>query len=534
MRARAGLLLLLPGLWLLSPALAQDDGAEADRGYLTALLEDSLSGAGREVTITGFSGALSSRAAIDSLTIADKDGVWLTLNDVLLDWSRSSLLRGVIDVTELSAQEIILARLPRTDDAGPLPEARGFSLPDLPVSVTIGRIAAERIDLGAPVLGEAVEARLEAALTLAGGEGTAELLLERTDTGPAGRVSLKTGFVAQTQVASIDLQATEQAGGLAVGLLGLPGTPAAELTVKGGGPLSAFAADIALRTDGRDRLAGRVTLNAAEDGATGFDADLSGDLAPLFLPEYAAFFGPKITLAAQGSRRATGALWLDRFDLQAQAIRLEGSMTLAADGVPLRFDLDGRLGLEDGGAVLLPLSGPETRVERAAIRLAYDAAQDEGWTGAATIEGLDRPDVQAARLVLDGSGRIGRDATGARFGATLAFAGQGVVPGDPALAAALGRDITGQAVIWSRAGIDGLHVPRLQVQGADYDLAAALRIAGVDQALRVTGQAEARLEELSRLSGLAGRRLAGAAMLALQGRGSPLAGDFDITARLVL
>ena len=35
------------------------------------------------------------------------------------------------------------------------------------------------------------------------------------------------------------------------------------------------------RTDGRDRLAGRVTLNAAEDGATGFDADLSGDLAPL-------------------------------------------------------------------------------------------------------------------------------------------------------------------------------------------------------------------------------------------------------------
>ena len=41
-----------------------------DRDYLTALLEDNLSGAGRQVTITGFKGARSSVASIDSLTIA--------------------------------------------------------------------------------------------------------------------------------------------------------------------------------------------------------------------------------------------------------------------------------------------------------------------------------------------------------------------------------------------------------------------------------------------------------------------------------
>ena len=39
---------------LATPAAAQDD----DRGYLTALLEDNLSGAGRDVTITGFAGVL--------------------------------------------------------------------------------------------------------------------------------------------------------------------------------------------------------------------------------------------------------------------------------------------------------------------------------------------------------------------------------------------------------------------------------------------------------------------------------------------
>ena len=43
--------------------------AQDDRDWLTALLEDNLSGAGREVKIDGFSGAFSSRARFDRLTI---------------------------------------------------------------------------------------------------------------------------------------------------------------------------------------------------------------------------------------------------------------------------------------------------------------------------------------------------------------------------------------------------------------------------------------------------------------------------------
>lgn len=98
MRKLALALLLVP-----LPAFAQSD----DRSYLTALLEDNLSGAGRKVTITGFAGALSSRARIDELTIADDAGIWLTLRDVSLDWNRSSLFAGAVSVNELSAGEIL-------------------------------------------------------------------------------------------------------------------------------------------------------------------------------------------------------------------------------------------------------------------------------------------------------------------------------------------------------------------------------------------------------------------------------------------
>ncbi|MGB4906911.1 MAG: translocation and assembly module protein TamB, partial [Tabrizicola sp.] len=163
---------------------------EDDRDFLTAFLEDSLSDAGRQVTVTGFEGALSSRATMETLTIADDEGVWITLNGVVLDWSRSALLSGELNIGELSAQEIILARLPQTKDGTPSPEASGFSLPELPVSVSIDRVAAERIELGPEVLGQPVTGTLEASMQLSGGEGQARLDLLRTGDGPKGEITL--------------------------------------------------------------------------------------------------------------------------------------------------------------------------------------------------------------------------------------------------------------------------------------------------------------------------------------------------------
>jgi translocation and assembly module TamB len=164
-------------------ALAQQD----DRDFLTAFLEDNLSDAGRDVTITGFAGALSSRATVQQMTIADAEGIWITLQGVTLDWSRSALLSGAVEINALTADKILIDRLPVADDSAlPDPEARGFSLPELPVSVRIGQLAATRIVLGPTVLGQDVEGSLAASLSLSSGEGRAQLDLTRTDDGPAG------------------------------------------------------------------------------------------------------------------------------------------------------------------------------------------------------------------------------------------------------------------------------------------------------------------------------------------------------------
>ena len=104
-RALALTLVLLP-----APVLADD------RDFVTRFLEDSLSGENRNVTITGFQGALSSRATIAEMTISDDEGIWLTLRGAVLDWNRAALLRGRVSINELSAAEIIIARAPVPDE----------------------------------------------------------------------------------------------------------------------------------------------------------------------------------------------------------------------------------------------------------------------------------------------------------------------------------------------------------------------------------------------------------------------------------
>jgi translocation and assembly module TamB len=506
------------------PALSQ----QSDRDYLTALLEDNLSGAGRQVVITGFQGALSSQASLAELTIADDQGVWLTLRDVVLDWNRAALLTGNVSVNELYAAEIILNRLPMAQTT-PLTEAGVFSLPDLPVSIDIGRIAADRISLAPEVFGQPVEGQFEADLTLSGGEGTANLRLERQDSGPSGRIALTVSYSNASQTLAIDLSAAEGANGLVVNALGIPGRPKAELTVKGKGPFSAFVADLALSTNGAARLAGRVVTQSAA-GQTGFAANLAGDLAPLFLPDYAEFFGPSVSLVAQGTAHGDGRLDLSRAHLTARALDITGALSLDADGSPRSFDLQGRIAQPDGTPVLLPLTSDlPVRIQSADIALGYDREDGDGWTTRASLTSLDREDLRLSSLVLSGAGRI----TPGQFGVTFRFDAEGLQPTDAALARALGSVVSGDAVVNYATDTPGLSIPTLTLFGQDYTARITdARIGSLADGLPITGHMTASLPDLSRFDALARRPLQGATKASVSGRIDPLSRAFDLSLQL--
>ncbi|MFC2966998.1 translocation/assembly module TamB domain-containing protein [Acidimangrovimonas pyrenivorans] len=528
MRILVLLLLFLPSL-----AWGQDGG-----GYLTSLLEDNLSGAGRQVKIEGFVGALSSKATMKQLTIADDKGIWLTLKGVTLDWSRSALLGGRVEVNELSAAEIDLPRLPQSSapasTAPPSAEASGFSLPELPVSISIGKIEAKKVVLGAPVLGQAATVAVQGSLSLAGGEGATDISLKRID-GKEGVIALKASYANASRQLALDLNVSEGADGIMTNLIGLPGAPALELTAKGTGPLEDYSADIRLATDGQERLTGTVKLASSTDDAgttRHFSAEIGGDIAPLFAPDYRAFFGPDIQLAVTGAQLPSGVTELSQMQLTARQITLAGKVTLAPDGLPQFLDISGQMAAADGAPVLLPIPGQRTRVGRADLLLKYDAGQGDGWSGRLALSGLERPGLKLAQATLTGSGTIAHQGTtpGAVDG-SLRVAVSGLAPEDQALGKALGSALQAATGFRWQQG-KPLQLSDLRLTGADYGLTASADVSGIGAALFVEGKASARADDLSRFAALAGRPLAGKATAQIDGKSALLAGSFDATARI--
>lgn len=509
------------------PAAAQDD-----RTFLEGVLENALAGEGRDVQVSGFRGALSSTATIDRITFADPAGVWLTLEDVVLDWNRAALLRGRLSVNTLSAGSIVLARPPvgEADPETPAPEASGFRLPDLPVAVRIGEISSPAITFGAPVFGIESTFTLDGSVSLESGEGAGRLDISRSD-GPQGRFLVEGAFANATEVLTLAVELDEAAGGIVSTLAGLPGEPSVALSVEGQGPLSNFEATLALATDGEERLSGTLALGGEGVGPGDprpFRADLTGDIAPLFAPAYRDFFGSEVALFAAGVRGADGALDLDDFRLDAASIDLSGTLATGPDGRPRRFQIGGEIASVDGAPVLLPLPGDPTRVDAVTLDAAFDAAEDDAWTAAFRIRGLDRPGFTAEEIVLEGGGNILGIEDGGQAGVTanLDFAATALDLGDPAAGEALGERVTGRIEL-TRFADEPLRIARFDIAGESYTFEAAGTLDIADRDLAVDGRARASVRDLSVFTGLAGRTLAGAAEVSLAGQAAILGGTFD-------
>ncbi|MBW4710673.1 translocation/assembly module TamB domain-containing protein [Roseobacter sp. YSTF-M11] len=509
---------------------------EDDGGFLTRTIEDALSGAGREVNIVGFAGALSSEASFERMTIADDQGIWLTLEDVRLNWSRLALLRGNLEVDRLSAASLDLPRLPDAEETTELPsaEATEFALPDLPVSIDIALFEVARISLGEPIIGVAAELSVTAAARLDDAGAVVDLSAERLD-GPEGMFLIKGGFARDTSEITVQLELDEAPEGLAVRMMKLPGQPSMDLTVAGAGLLDDFTADITLATDGEERVAGQVTLAALPGETEGAPPDrriraaLGGDITPLVAPQSRDFFGSDIGLNVDVLRSADGALDISDFRLIAKSAQLAGAVRLNSDLWPTFVDVDGRIGGVDGQAVSLPGPDVNTSVKSVDLSVDFDVADGDAFLGDFTIAGLERDDLRfaGAKLVLDGALRGDPGGLGS-FEGDLGFIAQGLALADANAGDALGQEVRGTANI-RYVEDEPIEITGLELAGDDYRLAGDAVIDGLGGGFPTDLNLSVQADEIGRFSGVAGRRLAGAARLDVAGRVTPLSSMFDVT-----
>ncbi|APG48187.1 translocation/assembly module TamB domain-containing protein [Phaeobacter porticola] len=528
---------LLVATTLVIPAsgIHAQDSSEAG-GLLVDFLEDTLSGDSRAIRVTGLEGALSSQATLEKLTVADSDGIWLTIEGAELDWNRLGLLRGAFSVNTLKADRIHIERAPAApleDPNLPTPEAAPFQLPELPVSITLGEIKVGRLTLGQDLVGVAAVLSLDGSLSLANGTLDSALQIARLDR-DSDTLTLAAGFANETGNITVDMLLKEDDGGLVSTALDLPGGPDIELALQGNGPVNDFKAELALQTDGSQRLGGTLVLAATEAAPTdpadgsrpiGFRADLTGDITELVEPVYQPFFGPDMQARLRGQTRATGGVVIEDLALSTQALDLSGQLQMAAGGLlesaDLTADITPPLGQE---AVVLPVAGGSTTVTDLSLHVQKPTGSN--WTVTAVMKRLNNPALRISRAELDMTGTLDQN-RGFALDGQIAAALTGFVPTDPALAEALGAAITFDGQV-TTDGPGALRVTDMLLLGTDYGATGELTVEGLESGLRVAADIEANAQNLARFSTLAGRPLAGRMTATAAGSATPLSGAFDI------
>lgn len=515
---------LVTGLAL--PAGAQDTPSDDGESFTIRLIQNALSDAGRVVNISGFSGGIFSNATMDRLTIADEEGVWLEIDNAELDWNRSALLRGRLQINTLTAETITLTRLPEAiEDDTPAPEATGFRIPNLRVAIDIDDVAVDNLVLGEAVLGQAATLTLTGSASLENGGMDVDIKVDRLDA--PGEFSIDASYDPADTTLAVDLTLREPSGGIASSLMDLPGDPAIDLTVSGTGPLDDYRAEIDLDTDGEDRLTGAVTLAANDEGGRDFTVELGGDITALVLQQYRDFFGTEVGLTAAGTVAADGALDLASFELSAAALDLQGTARLTGDFQPVAFDVTGRIQSEDGSRIELPF-GNGISVASTTLDVQFDSAADTAVRGDFAVLGFQMPGYTAESLTLDLDGNIvtGADAS---FGADVTFAAAGLVAEDEAVGQALGEDITGSARIdW--AGEGPVEIRGLDVTGDTYGLTGDIDLVPGEGTMELRADARMQAQDLSAFAPVSGMNLSGAADLALDLRADLVGGTFDLVA----
>lgn len=520
-------------LMIALPAAAQDE----DKSYLTQKIQELLSGSGRQVDIVGFTGALSSQASFQKMTIADDDGVWLSMEDVVLSWNRTALLGGRLVVEELSAASIDIPRLPTSEAAAlPTAEATPFtfpSLPELPVSIDIDALKIAKLRVGAPILGEALEVQMNAKARLDDDGLDIAFQSSRTD-GKRGSFDLTAKLTRGEDVLDLLLKLSEQADGLASNLLNIPNNPSIDLIVKANGPVDDLVTNLKIDTDGKERLAGDITLVTSGDAADPdrrITADIHGDITAVILAEYRDFFGTKVSLTADALIEAGGAVSVDAFALKAAEVDLQGRVHLSEDKWPSLIAIAGTVARADGKAVLLPGGGGSTFVDRIALNVDYDVQNGEAYEAQFEISGLKTDEAEVAQTTLRSTGTlVGALGNVGQLRGTVQFAAQGVALVDAALAEALGTEINGSTEI-NYVEDKPFRISNLDLHGTDYELKGDAQFSGVDTGLRTTLDTTLAATDISRFSALAGRELDGATSLALKGSVTPLSGEFTLDAK---
>ncbi len=145
--------LFIAFLFLLAGLVVLLDSAPGHR-FIVDQIGKLETASGLRIHIGRIDGSIFGKSQLRNVTVADKNGVFLTSPDIKLDWTPGAWLYNRLHIDSLTADRVTLIRLPKLKPS----TKKGPILPGFDIHV--GELRIERLDIGPQVSGKARSGRL--------------------------------------------------------------------------------------------------------------------------------------------------------------------------------------------------------------------------------------------------------------------------------------------------------------------------------------------------------------------------------------
>ena len=315
---------LVAGLAVLAAAVLILPRTDVGQGWLARVVGELASTPTMTVTIGRLGGALPDHVTAWEIAVADAGGVWLTFDQVALDWEILPLIRHRLHIRNARAQGVTIVRLPASSapagaSAAPLAPPK-IELPRLPLDIAVDRLTVDLIRLEAAVLGQPATLKVDAQASVEQGwhDLRLELAADRRDAPGSAHLTLHTPPGASNIMASLTY--TEPAGGLAAALAGLPGGPPVSLSLDGAVDGTAWRGRLVGRAEGLADLDAVVTVESGDRTTLALQGKTN--LAALAPDSVRPFLDQGVTIDTGVSWSADGQIAVDHMTLGVPAITL--------------------------------------------------------------------------------------------------------------------------------------------------------------------------------------------------------------------
>ncbi|OPB35208.1 translocation/assembly module TamB domain-containing protein [Bartonella taylorii] len=374
-----------------------------DRSWFVSLIERRLSAPNRQVRLYNMRGTLFSQTSIDAITVSDKKGVWLKITNAKMDWNRLALLRGRMDINQLSAERITFLRKPH-DNYSLIAslEAGKFSLPKLPLAISIDTLTAKHVIFEQELLGFSADVSLKGNLTLANGDFDVDIAAHRLDA--PGSLSILTKISDSNRTAKIDISADESQNGILANIFNIEKRPALNLSIRGDGTFDDLVVSLFLKADHHPVLDGNVILASVAEGHS-FSTKLVGTLGPLIPPQYRSLFESDMTLKAEARMTKEGVKHLDHMVIQSKTMNILANAEITTDGFLRRLFIDGKMALDkENDATHLSASEMPMRADNLALNIDYGREGQQSWNGRLVVHQLSNKNIRIRDAIFDMGG----------------------------------------------------------------------------------------------------------------------------------